>query len=138
MNIILDSNVLFSALIKDSVTRELILEYDGCFLFPAFIFEEMDKHKQELMDKSGMEKDDFNSLLQLLLSRVLIIPSTRLLSFRAEAVGIVKDIYINDSIFIACALANDDSILWSDDKKLKKQNRVKVLNTGEIRKIIKK
>ena len=120
MNIILDSNVLFSALIKDSVTRELILEYDGCFLFPAFIFEEMDKHKQELMDKSGMEKDDFNSLLQLLLSRVLIIPSTRLLPFRAEAVGIVKDIDINDSIFIACALANDDSILWSDDKKLKK------------------
>jgi len=35
MNIVLDANVLFSALIKDSTTRRIILEYDGALLFPA-------------------------------------------------------------------------------------------------------
>lgn len=34
MRIVMDSNVLFSALIKDSVTRRMILEYDRNFLVP--------------------------------------------------------------------------------------------------------
>ena len=46
MKIIIDSNVLFSALIKDSVTRKIILEYGDFFLFPEFIFEEMEKHRK--------------------------------------------------------------------------------------------
>jgi predicted nucleic acid-binding protein len=136
MNIILDSNVLFSALIKDSFTRKLILEYDSFFLFPAFIMEEMEKHKQELITKSMMEESAFNDLLQLILKRVLIVSNSNIIVFRDEAREIVKDIDIDDAIFIACGLAYKDSILWSDDKNLKKQTRVKVLNTGEIRTIL--
>lgn len=136
MNIILDSNVLFSALIRNSLTRALILEYDNFFLFPAFIFEEMDKHKQELIEKSGMSEKDFNELLQIILTKVLIIPSSNLLPYHDEAIEIVKKIDIDDSIFIACALAYKDSILWSDDKQLKNQNKIKVLNTSEIKKIL--
>jgi len=41
MEIILDSNILFSALIKDSYIRQIILEYEGYFLFPTYIFEEL-------------------------------------------------------------------------------------------------
>jgi predicted nucleic acid-binding protein len=89
MNIILDSNVLFSALIRDSLTRSLIIEYDNFFLFPAYIFEEMEKHKQELLKKSGMNNEDFNSLLQTILKKVLIIPSTSILAYRDEALKII-------------------------------------------------
>lgn len=49
MNIIIDSNVLFSALIRDSMSRRIIIEYDGFFLFPSFVFEEMKKHKDTLL-----------------------------------------------------------------------------------------
>ncbi len=48
MHIIIDSNVLFSALIKDSLTRKLILDYEGTFLFPAYIFQEFEEHKEEV------------------------------------------------------------------------------------------
>lgn len=51
---------------------------------------------------------------------------------RKEAFEAVKDIDPDDAIFIACALAYPNSILWSDDKKLKKQKTVTVLNTKEI------
>ena len=54
MRIIIDSNILFSALIKDSVTRKIILEYNGCFLFPYIIFEEMEEHKEELLEKKSL------------------------------------------------------------------------------------
>jgi predicted nucleic acid-binding protein len=51
LNIVIDSNILFSALIKDSLTRRIILDYDKTFLFPEFIFEEIQKHKEELLKK---------------------------------------------------------------------------------------
>lgn len=133
MIIIIDSNVLFSALVRNSLTRRLILEYDGLFLFPAFIFSEMEKHKDELIKKSGMIPEDFNKLLQLILNKVMIILSEILYPYRKEALEIIKDIDIDDVTFIACALAYPDSILWSDDKKIKKQSKVKVLNTTEIK-----
>ena len=96
----------------------------------------MQKHKGELVKKSGMKLTDFNKLLELILKKVLIVPSSTLYEHREEALKIVKGIDINDVIFIACSLANPDSILWSDDRKLKKQSKVKVLNTDEIRKIL--
>lgn len=49
MNIVIDSNIIFSALIKDSIKRSLILRYEGSFLFPSFIFEELEKYKSYLM-----------------------------------------------------------------------------------------
>ena len=132
MNIIIDSNELFSALIKDSVTRRIILEYDGFFLFPSFIFVEMEKHKTGLLKKSKMSEEDFNKLLRLILKKVVVVPNEVLVPFKKEAFGIVKNIDPDDVIFVACALAYPNSIIWSNDRKLKKQSRVKILNTKEI------
>jgi len=136
MKIIIDSNVLFSALIRDSFTRRLILEYGKQFLFPEFIFEEMEKHKDELFRKSGMTTEDLNQLLQLIIKKILIVPNSILIPYREEALEIIKEIDIDDVLFIACALAYPNSILWSNDKDLKKQNKVTVLSTAEIIKVL--
>jgi len=45
---------------------------------------------------------------------------------------IVKDIDPDDVLFVACALAHPNSVIWSDDKKLKSQSKVKILNTRDI------
>ena len=132
MRIILDSNVLFSALIRDSTTRRLILEYDGLFLFPSYIFYELEKYKFELLKKSGMTKSDFEKILNILIAKVEIVPEEVLKNHKTEAIAIVKDIDLDDAVFIACALAYPESILWSDDKKLKKQNKVKIINSSEM------
>lgn len=136
MNIVLDANILFSALIKDSKTRELILGYDDFFFFPSYIFIEMEEHKKELLKKSGMSAEDFNELLQLLLKKMVIVPNESLIPFKEKADSIVKGIDPDDSLFIACALAYPPSCLWSDDKSLKKQNKVKVFETKEIIRLI--
>ncbi len=132
MNIVLDSNILFSALIKNSFTRKLILEYERQFLFPEFIFEEIVSHKDELSSKSGLEEKEFNKLLGLLLGKVIIVSTKDILPYREEALAIIKDIDLDDVQFVACALAYPDSVIWSNDGKLKKQKRIKVLSTSEI------
>jgi predicted nucleic acid-binding protein len=137
MKIVIDSNILFSALIRDSTTRRLILEYNDFFLFPSYIFEEMEEHKHELIEKSKMDSNDFEKLLQLILKKVHIVPKEALATHKEQAMEIVKDIDLDDALFIACAMAYPGSVIWSDDRKLKKQNKVKILNTTEIINILK-
>ncbi len=132
MKIVIDSNILFSALIKDSITRRMILDYDEQFLFPSYIFEEMEKHKNELLAKSKMKSKDFEDLLKILLRKVVIIPKELLLNKKDEAYKIIKDIDPDDVSFIACALIFSNSVIWSDDKKLKKQSKVRIINTTEM------
>lgn len=67
---------------------------------------------------------------------MIIVPNEITLPFRKSALEIIKDIDIDDTLFIACALAFPDSIIWSEDKKLKKQNKIKVLNTKEIMRLM--
>lgn len=132
MNIVLDTNILFSALLKDSVTRKLILSYDGHFLIPPYMFEELRKHKPMLLQVSGMGQRDLDALLELLLSRMIIVPGEIIEPYWEEALMIVREIDPDDVMFIACALAYPGCILWSDDKKLKRQPKVRVLDTEEM------
>jgi len=132
LKIVIDSNILFSALIKDSITRRIILDYENQFLFPSYIFGEMEIHKTELLTKSKMKEKDFEELLSLLIRKVIIIPNELLLHYKKEAYQIIKDIDPDDVIFIASALAFTDSVIWSDDKKLKQQSKIRIINTNEM------
>jgi predicted nucleic acid-binding protein len=136
MNIVLDSNVLFSALIRDSLTRRLILEYEGSFLFPKYIFVELEKHIDEIFKKSQMTKEEFDKLLGLLLRKVLIVPDEALRDFKEEAVTIMENIDINDAVFVACALAYSNSVIWSDDKDFKKQLVILIMTTKQMKDFI--
>lgn len=132
MRIVIDANILFSALIKDSTTRKLILEYEGSFLFPEYIFIELEKYKEFLVEKSQMYKEDFDTLLTLLLNKVVIVPNEVLHPYQEKALALVKEIDINDVLFVACVLAYPNSVLWSEDKALKKLREIPVFSTKEI------
>ena len=92
----------------------------------------MEKHKETLLKKSEMKDKDFNLLLNILLRKVMIVPTEVLFPYRKEAYEIVKDIDPDDILFIACALAYPDSFIWSDDKKLKQQSKIRIVNTSEM------
>lgn len=130
--IILDSNILFSALIKDSITRKIILNYNGFFYMPSFVFDEINKHKKEIFQKSGLKQEEFGILMEVLLAKIRVIPKYKLLPFKNKSASIARNIDPNDAVFIASVLAYPGSILWSDDKNLKKIEGIRVLNTKEI------
>ena len=52
--------------------------------------------------------------------------------FVYEALKIIGEIDEEDSLFIACALAYSDSIIWSDDKHFKQQDKVGVYTTKKL------
>ena len=136
MIIILDSNILFSALIKDSLTRKLIYGLHEDLIFPEIVLDELRKYKEELISKSMLNEVEFDEVLSLILKYIRIIPNEQLKPHKKEAWELIKEYSPEDVMFIACCLAFDNSILWSDDKKLKRQEKVKVLNTAEITKLL--
>ncbi|MEK6970739.1 MAG: PIN domain-containing protein [archaeon] len=137
MKIVLDANILFSALIKDSITRKIILEYDGRFLFPEYIFDEMRKHQDELYHKTGLEENEFRKLFSLLMEKMTIIANHDTHPHQSDARAIAAPIDPDDALFFACALAHPGSIIWSDDKALKKQTKIVVWNTSELIQLMK-
>lgn len=68
----------------------------------------------------------------------IIVPEELLIFKKEEACNLAKNIDLDDVLFFATALVFKNSIIWSDDKKLKKQKKIKVLNTQEIIELFKK
>jgi predicted nucleic acid-binding protein len=132
MNIILNSNILFSAIIRNSETRRQIVKHKADILIPEKVFEEINKHKKEIEKKSGLGQEEVEYILKELVKDVRIITYDEISTFVDEALEIMKNIDIYDAEFIACGLAFPGSIIWSDDKNLKKQNRVNIINTKEL------
>src|SRR3989304_4430438 len=114
MNIVVDTNSFISALCKDSTSRRLIINSQQNFLFPEFEFDEIEKHKLEILEKSGLSKEEFEILLGNLLKYVKVIKTKE-----------------DDVLFIATALAYDATI-WSDDKHFQQQKKVKILTTKDM------
>ena len=134
MNIVLDTNILISALIKNSLTRGIIINSSHNFLLPEFELEEIENHKEEILEKSKLSKEDFYILLFDLLRYVKIIKLDKIINYRQEAYNIIGNIDEDDTIFIATALAFDCPI-WTDDKDFKKQKIIKIYSTSEMKEI---
>ena len=130
--VILDANIVISALIKDSFTREFITKSGHEFWFPEQAFDRIERYKELITVKSGLSSVNVDSVFESFFKRVNIVPKCRSDAHLPKAKEIMADIDKEDALFVACALSLLDSVIWSDDKHLKKQNLVKVCTTKEI------
>lgn len=136
MKLVLDTNIIISALIKDSLTRKIILEINADLVYPDLGMAEIVKHKDLTLNKSGLSEETFNSILDILFSYIELIPQDVIRGKLEEAKEIMQKIDETDIVFIATALMFDGSSVWTDDKGFKLQNRVPVKTTSEILKSI--
>ena len=120
-----------SALIKDSLTREIIVNSNHNFLLPEFELEEIENHKEEIIQKSKLSKSDFYTLLFDLLRYVRIIRVGKIIKYKHKAYDIIGHIDKDDAQFIATSLAFGCPI-WTDDKDFQKQKTVKILTTKDM------
>ncbi len=135
MKLIVDSNILFSALIRDSTTRRIILHIDAELISVAFFEKEMLKHKKMLLQKSSLNEIEFDLLLEKLKSKIVFLDDKIITAKFEEAYEIMKKIDPQDSPFLAAALATNSDI-WSDDNHFGKQHRVKIWKTKGLVKFV--
>ena len=131
MKLVLDSNIIFSALIRKSTTRNIILSDVFELHAPEYIFAEITKHKELLLRKSKMTESDFNALLLLLQKHVHFVSKENYNEKMVMAEDILREIDITDSPFLALAMALNCSI-WSNDGHFKQQDKIGVYTTKEL------
>ena len=66
MKLVLDSNIIFSTLIKKSKTRDILLSDLFELYAPEYIFNELTKHKEILVRKSKLDREDWMNTQVLL------------------------------------------------------------------------
>ncbi len=132
MELIVDANILFAMFIRDGVTTDLAFEKSFQLIAPEFIIDEFIKYKKEISFKSKRSPENFIQLMHLLMKVITIIPSEEYCDFIDESLEISPD--ENDAMYFALALRRNSPI-WSNDKKLKEQDKVKIYSTKEIMEI---
>lgn len=130
MDLVVDANVLFSTLIKESISYKLLF-YESYRLYaPEFILVEIEKYKEELLQKTKRTTEEFYNLLQILRRRIILFPLDELIQFIKKAEQISPD--PKDISYVALALKLNIPI-WSNDKQLKeKQKIIKVYSTKDL------
>lgn len=101
MKLVLDTNIFISSLLKDGVARKIVTEFSGSLLFPEYVLEEIEEHKQELIEKSGLNEIGFDILVLKLLRYVRIVPKTYYAFTEEEARKIVEHIDLGDVPILA-------------------------------------
>ncbi len=119
MSFVVDTNILISSLLVDSVTRKLIFEVNEKLYSPDFLEIELDKHKDMIREKSGLNPIELDSLLTLLMENMIVVPKEMYDRNMPKADDILGGVDKKDVPFIAVALEKGAAI-WSDDKDFEK------------------
>jgi predicted nucleic acid-binding protein len=72
MELVVDTNVAISAILKAGTSRALLFRPDLKLVSPEKLREEIKKHRQEIIEKSGMKEDLFETAVRLVLSNIRI------------------------------------------------------------------
>lgn len=129
MKLVVDANVLFAALLKDGGTRKLLFDPRVTLIAPRFIAEEFLLKKPELLRKAGCLEKELDAMLATLLEKITLANDEQLKPFLPAAASLTTD--RKDWLYLAAALyANAE--LWSHDKQMTRQARVKCWSTKEL------
>lgn len=129
MNLVVDANILFSALIKNSTTARLLFDDSLDLYTPEYILEEFARHEQEILEKTHRSSEEFIEVMHMLKEIITVFPKEYYTEFIAEAEKVCPD--KDDTMYFALAMKLRCGI-WSNDKKLKEQNKIDVYSTQEI------
>ena len=126
MRVIVDSNRIISALIKEGVSRKILSSKNIEFFTVDYVMKEINKYKAVILEKSAMSKEQVDTLFSLVMENINIVPEEGIKSNMKKALVIMKDIDAKDAPFIAAALAIPNDGIWSHDRHFEKQNKVKM------------
>lgn len=120
-----------SALIADAKTRELIVTLEPDLVTPAVVHDEIERHEDLIVEKSGLDRDRVRQFVNLLFDYIETVPADGFAEHVADAEEAIGGTDPDDVLYVACALGCDAGI-WSDDTDFDEQDLVRTFTTGEV------
>lgn len=132
MQVVVDTNVVFSAMLSDSKTREILLDSRDKFYSPDFLISEIENHEELILQKSELGMEEYEALLDLMLSEIEVRSMEEYEDeIEEEARSLIGGQDRKDIPFIALALKRDCKV-WSDDTDFQEQEEVEVVTTEDM------
>ena len=130
--LVVDTNEIISALIKDSFRRKILLSPGYRFYAPDFALEEINKHIDTVVKKSKLDRKQVKLLLDMLLERVSVVEFEAYKDNYPLAEQLIGGIDKNDVPFVALALSIKNDGIRTDDGHFLEQNKIKIWNTKDL------
>jgi len=135
MKLVIDTNIIISALIKNGISRRIIVSPLIDFVTFEYTLQEISKYEKLICKKAKLNHDEFKLLLNLIFENIIIIPKKEYKAFLNPAKKFTED--IDDVAFIALCLALKMDGILSDDYHFKTQKDVIIYRTKELALIFK-
>ncbi len=129
MRLVVDTPEIFSFFNERSKARELSLLPNMELNSPIFSLDEIKEHKLDIIERFSLSNTQFSLIEKLLKVVINFRKESEYSKFISEAKAISPD--SNDVDFFALALKLNCPI-WTEDKELKQQSKVKVFTTSEL------
>jgi len=118
--VIVDTNILFSALLRDkSRFSELLLDSNYNFFICEQVLVELFKRKEKILKASQLREEEIVRIYQILLKRINLYKEDLIAAEHlATAYELCRDIDETDTPHVALTIELG-GLLWTGDKKLK-------------------
>ncbi|GAB4488645.1 MAG: hypothetical protein OHK0019_05190 [Saprospiraceae bacterium] len=135
MNVIVDSNIVFSAMLNtQSRIGDILLNSPDIFEFYTceYLREEIENHKVKIMARAGYDEQEYDEV-KFLTYKNLQFFTDSLIPFEIwkKAADYVRDIDMNDIAYVALSSYLDVK-LWTGDKLLRDGLAKKVSTTSSL------
>ncbi len=127
--VVVDANILISLLIAKGSKQELFFSEHVTLHSPELVLFEIGKYWKRISEGSGVPEDELKLAFSGVREQLITLPLSEIKPWLKEAERISPD--KDDTEYFALALKLNCPI-WSEDKLLKKQSKVKALNTPEL------
>ena len=135
MKIVIDSNRIIAAIIKDSTTRQILLNKKFEFIAPSYVFSEITKYKDYITRKVNINSEEFDTLLSLIFENINIIKASEYDNFIKKLKNEVSD--SKDIPYLAVAVFTEAKGIWTHDIHFKEQNKIEIFANMDMLKLIK-
>ena len=133
MELVVDTNRIIAAFIKDGLSRKIILSQKFSLYTVEFGLAEVEKYKASIKKKAGINEQEFNFLMKRLLSKIAVLSEKEISKKSVTgALELLKDVDIDDVPFAALSIELGCKPIWSDDKHFKKQKKIRIFSTKQI------
>jgi len=130
MKLVINTSSIISALIKNGISRRIIVSPAIQFITPDHTLKEISKYKELMCKKAKISSNEFDIILNLLFEKITIIPKEEYKEFFDSAKTLIDD--IDDVPFIALCLASKADGIWSDDTHFKTRKEITIFRTREL------
>ncbi len=73
MDLVVDANIFFAALIKESVTSDLLGKEVFHLFAPEYLLEEYRKYEMDVLQKTTRKTEDFQQYVDILLRKITFV-----------------------------------------------------------------